>query len=519
MTYAPLTNWKYDKKLYHEIQSGPQRTGDDLDLTDTYILVSSGYTPPSGVQQTWVGVELQGADFGHISSGPPNQIIPPAQIVETHYVTVNSYYFENWTASGILSGCVNSGYNNLPSGCYSGTTNSGCVITYPVGPSGQLPSGCQVIYASGIQASGIRTEYVIDGVAVPELQIKKGAIYVFDQSDASNVNNRLLFSKGVDGYHKVTNSGYWVASGVLSGCAFSGYNNLPSGCYSGTTNPSCTFTYPVGPSGQLPSGCSVIYPSGFVNVLSSGALYTDGVVLSGTAGSPGAQVVWTVPNDTPQTIYYFGASTSGIGGAFRVVTPFETRPWYFSTEWRAVPPAVSGYWTNYQNTLPHASGLLDTYVGFRAQGLYRTANATVQTAIGPQPGLRNFGSFTWYGEQVPDNQLYSPFQTPSSNDTGIDGGGITGGGVTQPRVAAPALTNPTNDTSGSRAAWVYHYPIYCQALTETRYTGVPGQMGAPVRNSYRGKSSRYVPNYGSVYGVLGEGIRNMVRKFSPGTKI
>lgn len=267
MAYIPQSNWKYDDSLYHHIQSGPQRTGDDLDLRDTYVVVSSGYVPPSGVQQTWYGVNDVGADFGRIALGPPN----------------------------------------------------------------------------------------------------------------------------------------------ISG--------------------------------------------------------------------------------------------------------------YFSTEWRAVPPAVSGYWTNYENTQIHASGLLDSYVGYRAQGLYSTANATVQTAFGPEPGLRNFGTHTWYGEQVPDNQLYSPFQTPSSNDNTLDGGGITGGGVTHPSVASPTLTNPTNDTSGSRAAWVYHYPVYCQSFTETRYTGVPGQMGQPVRNSYRGKSLRYVPNYASVYGVLGEGVRNLVRNYSPSTKI
>jgi hypothetical protein len=264
MVYTPTTNWKYDKSLYHAIQSGPQRTGDNLDRTDTYLTFSSGYVMPNGVQQTYESVSSEGADFGVIRVGPPN----------------------------------------------------------------------------------------------------------------------------------------------ISG--------------------------------------------------------------------------------------------------------------YFNTEWRAVPPAISGYWTNYDNVNPHASGLLDSYVGFRAQGLYKTANSTVQTAIGPQPGLRNFGSFTWYGEQVPDNQLYSPFQTPRSNDNSSEGGGITGGGVTQPRLRAPALTNPTNDTTGSRAAWVYHYPIYCQSLVETRYSSAPGQMGSPTRNSYRGKSSRYVPNYGSIYGKLGEGVRNMVRTFSPG---
>lgn len=264
MTYNCQTNWKYDKNLYHPIQSGPQRTGDNLNLTDTYLVVSSGYVYPSGVQQTWTGVNLQGADFGRIPVGPPN----------------------------------------------------------------------------------------------------------------------------------------------ISG--------------------------------------------------------------------------------------------------------------FLTTEWRAVPPAVSGYWTNYENSNPHASGLLDSYVGFRAQGLYAVAGRTVQTALGPQPGLRNFGAFTWFGPNVPDNQQYAPFQTPAENDSEE---GSTGGGNTYPRAGTPMLTNPTNDDSGSRAAWVYNYPVYCKTHVEAVRSTVPGQMSTVLRTSYRGKSSRYVPNYASVYGVLGEGVRNLVRTYSPSTKI
>jgi len=72
MTYTPQSNWKYDKNLYHPIQSGPQRTGNDQDLTDTYATISSGYVTPSGVKTTWEGVIDQGADFGRIPVGPPN---------------------------------------------------------------------------------------------------------------------------------------------------------------------------------------------------------------------------------------------------------------------------------------------------------------------------------------------------------------------------------------------------------------------------------------------------------------
>ena len=186
---------------------------------------------------------------------------------------------------------------------------------------------------------------------------------------------------------------------------------------------------------------------------------------------------------------------------------------YFSTAWRAVPPTISGYWTDYSDAYPHSSGVLTVYDGYRRQGLISTANSTVQTAFGPQPGLKDIGAFTWFGAATPDNQFYDPFYTPASNTAAQ---GITGGPNSYSRVKFPTITNPTNDTSGSRAAWEYHQPVYCETWVESVRSDLPGLMGTVVRNMYRGKSSRYVPNYGSVYGVLGEGVRNLVRTFSPG---
>jgi hypothetical protein len=58
--------------------------------------------------------------------------------------------------------------------------------------------------------------------------------------------------------------------------------------------------------------------------------------------------------------------------------------------------------------------------------------------------------------------------------------------------------------------------VYCQTFSEAVRSDLPGQMSTVIRNMYRGRSTRYVPNYGSVYGVLGEGVRNLVRTFSPG---
>lgn len=257
MTYGVFTNWRYDKNLYHSIQSGPQRTGDNLNLRDTYLAVSSGYVMPGGGQQTFQGVNDEGADFGVIRLGPPN----------------------------------------------------------------------------------------------------------------------------------------------LSG--------------------------------------------------------------------------------------------------------------YLTTDWRQVPPAVSGYWNNYESTNPTASGLLTSYQGYRRQGLYHVANATVQTAFGPEPGLKDIGPYTWFGAAVPDNQNYDPFQTPSSNTAEQ---GSTGGPNSYPRARFPALTNPTNDASGSRAPWEYHQPVYCQTFSEAVRSDQPGQMSTVIRSMYRGRSSRYVPNYGAVYGVLGGGVRGMIRR-------
>ena len=106
MVYTPLTNWKYDKNLYHPVQSGPQRTGDDLDIRNTYVVVSSGYVYPSGVQQTWVGVNLEGADFGNIPVGPPNS----SGYLNTEWRSVPAALSGYWTdynnvnphASGLL---------------------------------------------------------------------------------------------------------------------------------------------------------------------------------------------------------------------------------------------------------------------------------------------------------------------------------------------------------------------------------------------------------------------------------
>lgn len=578
MTYSALNNWKYDKNLYHRVQSGPQRTADDLNITNTYELTSSGYVyqinNSGSYQQTYVALSSEGFDFGTITPGPPNDSKIPEPTSTLYNVISSGDYWENWTQSGILAQCADPGYDNLPSGCYSGTAVSGCPITYPVGPSGELPAGCVVVQVSGIVSSGYIWDFEINENVEPRLNVTKGNTYIFDQSDVSNYNNQILFSTTPDGYHTVTNIGYWVGSGILSGCTFSGYNDLPSGCYTGfwvasgilsgcassgyndlpsgcysgtsmvgcpieypvgsggalpsgcvvvqvsgfidTSQSSCPITYPRGISGALPSGCEVAQVSGFVDVFISGQVYDDGITVSGTPGTPGAKIYFTPPNDAPSTLFYFGQAYSGMGNQTNVADRLEVRDWYYSTDWREVPPVISGYWTNYLSSFARISGALTIYNGFRRQGFISTANSTVQTAFGPEPGLQDRGAYVWYGTSVPDNQFYEPFETPQGN-TAADG--ITGGSNSYPIGRSPTLTNPTKDDSGSRAAWVYNYPVYCQTWSEAVRSDVPGQMGTVQRFMYRGKSSRYVPNFGSTYGVLGEGIRGTIRTFSPGTNL
>ena len=68
----------------------------------------------------------------------------------------------------------------------------------------------------------------------------------------------------------------------------------------------------------------------------------------------------------------------------------------------------------------------------------------------------------------------------------------------------------------STANWQYAPPVYCQTWASATRNGVPELMNEVTRGMYRGRASTYVPNYGAAYGVLGEGVRGMVRTFSPG---
>ncbi len=186
--------------------------------------------------------------------------------------------------------------------------------------------------------------------------------------------------------------------------------------------------------------------------------------------------------------------------------------WGITTAWRQVPAAPAGYWTDYKNVDFDPANALSSYEGYRGLTTTRIANAKVLTSSGPQYGLRTSGKYTYFNGTAPSSQTYTPYNTPEGNTAAQ---GYTGGGVTHGRLEGGILTNPTNDTSGSRASWTYNPPVYCQTFTETVRASSPGLMSVAIRSVYRGKSASYVSNYASIYHQAPEGVRVMLRTFSP----
>jgi hypothetical protein len=203
-----------------------------------------------------------------------------------------------------------------------------------------------------------------------------------------------------------------------------------------------------------------------------------------------------------------------LGADTGIVTPGAPNSglWYNTTAWRAVPPAVSGYWTDYQNVDYAPSGALSSYEGYRPLGISTIAGVKVSTSYGPQFGLRTVGTSTYFNGVAPSSQNYTPYNTPDNNTPAQ---GRTGGGVTHGRYEGGILTNPTNDTSGSRASWQYNPPVYCRTFTETVRSTAPGLMSTALRFVYRGKAGTYVSNYASIYHQAPEGVRVMLRTYSP----
>lgn len=208
-----------------------------------------------------------------------------------------------------------------------------------------------------------------------------------------------------------------------------------------------------------------------------------------------------------------GIRDTGADLGIIVSGPPNSGSWYLTDQWRQVPQAVSGYWTDYENKDYLPSGSLSSYNGYRPLSVTTIANAKVVTSTGPEYGLRNEGIYTYYRGVAPTDQNYNPYNTPNDNSAAQ---GFTGGGVTHRSYEGTLLTNSLGSQgTANRSEWVYNPPVYCQTYTETIRSGAPGLMSSALRYIYRGKSTRYAYNYGSVYMQGSESVRNMVRVFSP----
>lgn len=183
---------------------------------------------------------------------------------------------------------------------------------------------------------------------------------------------------------------------------------------------------------------------------------------------------------------------------------------YYSTAWREVPPAVSGYWTDYQHVNYAPSGVLSSYEGYRPVTVDTIAGVKAATFTGPDYGVRDAGKYTYFAGAAPDSQNYTPYNTPEGNTTTQ---GITGGGVNHGRYEGGILTNILGPQGTvNRSEWVYNPPVYCKTYTQALRTQEPGLMSTVFRYIYRGGAAKYVSNYGSVYYQLPESVRNLNRK-------
>ena len=183
--------------------------------------------------------------------------------------------------------------------------------------------------------------------------------------------------------------------------------------------------------------------------------------------------------------------------------------WDYDSNWRYVPgvsPSQSG--SALDPTPYNASGaILDTYKGTRIATRTQVAGAQAADAIGPEANVlrprqaplqphadvTQREKYMYFGGAAPDNQGYSPYNTPDANTPAE---GRTGGPVTHRNYENTLITNVfgTQGTS-DRSQWRYHQPVYCKTYTETIRSQSPGLMSTPLRYIYRGNSTQYNLNY------------------------
>jgi hypothetical protein len=181
----------------------------------------------------------------------------------------------------------------------------------------------------------------------------------------------------------------------------------------------------------------------------------------------------------------------------------------YDSNWRYVPSTLSSQEKSLDPTAYNASGVLDTYRGSRIYTRDSVAGAQAASAIEPEAGRLNPRgaalqarsnvikpeTYMYFGGGAPDNQDYSPYNTPDANTAAE---GKTGGGVTHRSFESSLLTNLLGSQGTSdRSQWRYHQPVYCKTYTETQRSSTPGLMSSPLRYIYRGEATSYAYNFGS----------------------
>ena len=227
----------------------------------------------------------------------------------------------------------------------------------------------------------------------------------------------------------------------------------------------------------------------------------------------GPRRIQSGPDNEGYVVLYSGVEATGPNEGIVVAgSPLSgtiaAGAWDYDSNWRYVPgvsPSQSG--SALDPTPYNASGALDTYNGTRIATRTQVAGAQAANAIGPEANvvqprggaLQPRASVTqpekymYFGGAAPDNQGYSPYNTPDANTPAE---GRTGGPVTHRNYENTLITNVfgTQGTS-DRSQWRYHQPVYCKTYTETLRSQSPGLMSTPLRYIYRGNSTQYNENY------------------------
>jgi hypothetical protein len=218
------------------------------------------------------------------------------------------------------------------------------------------------------------------------------------------------------------------------------------------------------------------------------------------------------PDHQGYTVLFSGVQSTGVDeGIVLYASPLSgtllTKAWDFDSNWRYIPSTLPGQSISLDPTPYDASEVLDTYRAARIYIRDDVAGAQAASAIGPETGKVNPRggalqaranvtrpeTYMYFGGGAPDNQDYSPYNTPDANTAAE---GKTGGGVTHRNYESSLLTNLLGSQGTSdRSQWRYHQPVYCKTFTETRRSATPGLMSSPLRYVYRGPSTSYNYNY------------------------